>query len=396
MDESPSDLPTTSQVTCQDCWDDPYAGYGYSARSRCCTPLGWARAEYLWWRTKGNDIPALVTTSPPNTPQVAAGVLPDATVLFGNEQIDNDFRSGLRINVGRWLDECQDMGLEVVWFSVFDDNATGDYFAQTTGGAGSGTPILARPFFDPITGNENASIISYPGRTDGLVNIESSSEMHSLSLLLRRAYHRGPRGRVDLIGGYRYFRYREGLMIDQRRVVTDNTSVDFGTQLEFFDSFLAENDFHGGDLGFVAEFTSGPATLELLTKVALGNLHRTVTIDGSSRAITPVPPPNEANFVGGLLALGSNIGQDTDNDFAVLPEFGVNLKYELTDCFSLMGGYTLVMLNDVVRSGEQFDRVVDARNLPPNPIVGDYPERLDRNVTDFWVHGLSIGAHMVW
>ncbi len=149
-------------------------------------------------------------------------------------------------------------------------------------------------------------------------------------------------------------------------MVTDNTSVDFGTQFEFFDSFLAENDFHGGDLGFVAEFTSGPATLELLTKVALGNLHRTVTIDGSSEP-SRHSAPQRGQFCRWLAGLGTNIGQDTDNDFAVLPEVGLNLKYELTDCFSLMGGYTLVMLNDVVRSGEQFDRIVDARNLPPIP-----------------------------
>lgn len=385
--ESPSDY-AGSRASCQDCWSDSYTGYGCNVRPSRCAPLGWARAEYLWWRTKGNDIPALVATGTTTTPEASA--------LFGTEQIDNDFRSGLRINLGRWLDECQQMGLEVVYFSVFDDHATGDFFAATTGGAASGEPILVRPFYNVFTDDNDHLRISFPGETDGSINIQSSSELHSVSVLLRKAYHRGPRGRVDLIGGYRYFRFREGLQIDQRSVLTNPNNPGVGNQFELFDRFLAENDFHGGDLGFVAEFSAGPAALEILAKVALGNLHRTVTIDGSTEIRTP-PPTTVSGGTGGLLALVTNTGQKTDNDFAALPEFGLNARYQVTNCLTLVGGYTLVMLNDVVRTGEQIDRGVNPSYFPGNVPVGEpRPQRLDNNVTDLWVHGLSVGAQMVW
>ncbi|MCE9524663.1 MAG: BBP7 family outer membrane beta-barrel protein, partial [Planctomycetales bacterium] len=55
----------------------------------CCYPQTTARLEYLMWWGRGQNIPALVTTSPNGTPQNEAGVLgfPNTTTLFGNQGI---------------------------------------------------------------------------------------------------------------------------------------------------------------------------------------------------------------------------------------------------------------------------------------------------------------------
>ena len=45
--------------------------------------------EYIEWWVNGSHTPALVTTSPDGTPQNQAGVLPAATVLFGNQRINS-------------------------------------------------------------------------------------------------------------------------------------------------------------------------------------------------------------------------------------------------------------------------------------------------------------------
>ena len=39
----------------------------------------WSAADYLAWSVSGDKLPALVTTSPPGTPQAQAGVLGDGT-----------------------------------------------------------------------------------------------------------------------------------------------------------------------------------------------------------------------------------------------------------------------------------------------------------------------------
>jgi hypothetical protein len=345
---------------------------------------------------KGNELPPLVTTSPPGTDRDDAGVL-DPTlptqILFGGDSIGDDYRSGLRITLGHWFDDCQKLGVEVVYFSVFDDRSAVDFFARTEGPFGSGTPILARPFVDVINNAPNARLVSFPNRVDGSITVDSSSEMHSAAVLLRKNFRRGSCGRIDLVGGYRYFRLREGLGIRERLVSTAPTgAIEQGTRFNIFDDFTAENDFHGGEIGIVAEFCRGAAGLELLAKVALGNVHRRVEINGGTTEITPPPNPTIGSDPGGLLALPTNIGSFSDDEFAALPEFGANFTYQCSKCAKLVVGYTLVMLNDVSRTGEQIDPGVNTTFLPnQNPQGPRRPQQLPGNITDFWAQGFNIG-----
>ena len=59
----------------------------------------WAEAEYLYWQTKGDTLPALVTTGP-------TGVLgaPSTSVLFGQSTVNEDWRSGVRVRAGYWFE----------------------------------------------------------------------------------------------------------------------------------------------------------------------------------------------------------------------------------------------------------------------------------------------------
>src|SRR5207344_153164 len=59
----------------------------------------WAEAEYLYWQTKGDGLPALVTTG-------VTGVLgaPGTSVLFGQSTVNDDWRSGVRVRAGYWFD----------------------------------------------------------------------------------------------------------------------------------------------------------------------------------------------------------------------------------------------------------------------------------------------------
>src|SRR5207244_9604018 len=104
-------------------------------------------------------------------------------------------------------------------------------------------------------------------------------------------------------------------------------SVTAGTVIASADDFTAQNEFHGGDLGFRTQFFWKKMSLGLLTKFALGNVHNKVVINGSQTTTVPGIAPTTAP--GGVLALGSNIGSFSNNTWAVLPELGVNLGWQV-------------------------------------------------------------------
>ena len=74
-----------------------------------------------WVRSAG--VPPLVTTSPPGTAQVSAGVLgANSTVVFGQENLGGDMRSGFRLEAGGWLDAERTFGMEAGFFMLADDS----------------------------------------------------------------------------------------------------------------------------------------------------------------------------------------------------------------------------------------------------------------------------------
>jgi hypothetical protein len=365
----------------------------------CCVPRNWASGDYLLWWTKGNPLPPMITTSPAGTPQINAGVLglPTTTTLFGGADIDDEMRSGMRFTLGHWADPEGTVGIQATYFGVFDDTNTGDFTAGTGGviGAGGGAPILARPFFnvDPLNVGADSRLISFPGIVDGTTSITSSSEMHSASLLVRQHWRSGNRGRIDLLGGYRFFRLRDGFLVREGLVTTDPLgALPIGTTFAIEDRFLAENDFHGGDLGLIAEFWDQNWSVEFLAKVALGNLQRDVSVSGVT--VTDIPPAGGGVATnGGLFALPTNSGNRTSNDFAALPEFGVNLKLEPRRGVALQAGYTLLMLTDVTRSGELIDTTINGTQLAGGALVGAArPANRSGNTTDFWTQGVNFGV----
>jgi hypothetical protein len=373
------------------CYDEPPA----------TSPRCWIRGDYLLWWTKGNTIPALVTGSPLGTDRNDAGVigLNSTEVLFGLEQIDNEDRSGGRVNFGLWIDPCQTTGVEATFFALADDTGTGNYAAQTDPslGFGAGLPILARPFYNSQDDEEDAELVSFPDVVDGSIGVASSSELHSAAATLRRCYREGCNGRVDWLAGYRYFRFREGLLIGELLTVTDPGGlIAQNTEFDVFDSFKTENDFHGAEFGVSGELCRDVWTLEVLAKVAFGNIHRQTHVDGGTITRTPPPGVIETASLGGLLALdGTNIGTHTTDVFGVLPEFGVNLGIQLTHTIRLTAGYSLVMLNDVYRTGEMIDRTVNPTFIPGNGPTSGTPRPAPLpSETDFWAQGLNFG--LVW
>lgn len=380
----PDDLPVLE--TTEPVFFDQAAAVGTAAG------LSWAEAEYLHWWISGNDLPPLATTSPAGTARADAGVIGAAgtTVLFGGNEVGDDGRSGFRVNVGRWLDDFSETGVELTWFSVFNDGS-GDFRATSPG-----SPTIARPFFDPVLGANNSEITAFvdPGGTtiaEGEIEVGSGSEMHSLALSVRRLYQASGSGRVDLLAGYRFLKFRDGLLIRERVIARDPGGlIQVGTTFDLTDRIECQNNFHGGEVGFEASFDRGFLTLEVLGKVAVGNLRRDVTISGSTLVREPAPSMNVVQHSGGLLSQPTNIGRQSSDEFVILPEVGVNLMAQLNQRVTVGIGYTVVALTGVARSGDQIDTTLNPTQFTGGTLAGAArPMPLGAD-SDLWVHGANV------
>jgi len=350
-------------------------------------------AEWLYWATSGNPLPPLVTTSPPGTAQPIAGVLgagPNTLVLFGGRNYDGDIRSGFRTQVVYWLDECQQCGL------------SGDFFflgrAQSSFAGAGPNNVLARPFTNAITGLPDAELVSLPGVLNGGVAVDTYTDVIGGGAGVIHNLCCNPCvGRVDLTLGYRYLRLTDDLTVWENLSAREGSAAAVGTTFQIRDHFRARNDFHGGVIGLSGErrfdrfFVSGWAS------VALGVSHQVLTVDGSTvvtgptGAVTAVGP-------GGLLTAPSNIGEYERNDFAVLPEAGVRLGYQVAPRMRAYVGYTFLYLSKVTRSGDMIDTRVNPNQLTPaiTPVTGPALPAFDPRTRDFWAQGVSVGVQFLF
>ena len=100
---------------------------------RCvCGPPGrfWVSAEYLYWWTKGSNLPPLVTAGSPGDAVPGALGQPGTRILFGGD-LDSQGHNGGRFEAGFWLDDSHTVGIEAGYF--FLGSRTNGFF---TGGSG--------------------------------------------------------------------------------------------------------------------------------------------------------------------------------------------------------------------------------------------------------------------
>ena len=347
----------------------------------CCSPRTTARLEYLMWWGRGQNIPALVTTSPAGTPQAEAGVLGFATTtLFGDQGIEQRLRSGFRITINHELDSGDILGFR---FWGLEQGRTNFSAAST------GDPILARPFFNTQVPGEDAVLLAFPGvTTDGSVNVRTGNDILGTDLWFRRTISRDACFQMDWLAGYQFVRMNDSIFISDSATDISGAVFPAGTIISTADNFRTSSEFHGGTLGIVVDNRYGAWQLDLLAKIAIGNMHQTVNVSGSNTITEPGLAP--LTTAGGLLAQGTNSGVRSRNRFAFIPEVNLNLGYRINDQWTFTTGYSFLYLNNVVVAGGQIDRTVNL-SQNPGPLVGPARPATLLNTTDYWVQGLSLG-----
>jgi hypothetical protein len=240
---------------------------------------------------------------------------------------------------------------------------------------------------------ETAELVSASGTVAGTVSVSATSRTWGGEENLLCNLCCNCCSRVDLLAGFRYLQLDEGLSITENLAVETSVPAIGGSVIGLVDQFDAHNRFYGGQIGARAEYRRGNAFANVVGKVALGETHEVIGINGTTvftlPGIAPVAVP------GGVLALPSNSGHFSRDQFAVVPEIDFNIGYQVAPHVRAFLGYSFLYWSEVVRPGEQIDRVVNLTQLPsnqgPGTLIGPARPAVLFKTSDFWAQGINIG-----
>jgi Putative beta barrel porin-7 (BBP7) len=273
----------------------------------------------MWWTEKDRPIPPLILGPAGNT-----------SVPQQND-FGPLFRNGLRGDLGMWLNSQQTVGLEIGGFWVDDRSPTSGFQAGDLSGRSQ--------FHNELCGAEAQ---------------------------LRAEVYRGTWAHFDVLGGFRFLSLDEALGIEERDAAADVVASD---------GYDTHNRFYGGQLGGEMFLHYDKYFVDIWGKAALGVNDQTFDVTGTTVANGQTTP-------GGILASPAITGHHHRDEFAVVPEVGINVGYECSQHLRFTAGYTFLDLTNAARPGAQIDALVRAAQSSVFPFQS----------SNFWVQGLNLGV----
>jgi hypothetical protein len=377
----------------------------------------WLGGGYLLWHVKDGPLPVPLATT---------GGLgqPGTSVLLGGQDLSYGTFNGIHLDGGLWFDCRHTAGLELGGF-ILEQRSVSGVVASDANGAFAGG-VLARPIIDPLTLTPVGVLAAAPGVLAGTVAFKSTSRFDGAEGNVLYNLFNTPGVTIDAFFGTRYLDLDENLAITQATTALGGNTITFGGSPPPFgtgttvgsvlleDRFRTRNQFVGSQFGARAEYRFGAVSVNVRSSVALGPNHEVVEISGQTSA------PGAGALPGGLLAVGGgveaipgqvpvpglnlavrprgNIGRDTTNRFAVVPQVGAQVGMQVSGHVRLYVGYEFLYINDVVRPGSQIDPVVNPRLVPTSNLFGTTSGSPAPFMTarhdDFYAHGVEIGMEV--
>jgi hypothetical protein len=304
--------------------------------------------------------------------------------------------NGARLTMGRWFDPDGELGVEITGL-IFGREGTATDFD-----GGSNRPLSVPVLSD--TGTPGVYDFAFPNSFDGRLGIRNAIQLLSAEgMFLHRWYGDGCWSFDGMIG-YRYLWLNESLELLGQSQSRGGVSTFLGQTLPSgvtiltTDRFRAKSEFHGLQLGGRLESRHDIFTVTAFGKGGVGiNLH-TLRVEGNTVATGFGVTQTR---VGGIRALPSNFGRDTNTDFSLIAETGIELGIQATKCVSLRVGYNLLFWSDVVRPGTVMSEVTTLSQVPIDPSFTATAVPNARPVTvfrasDFLAHGLVLGMVVDW
>jgi hypothetical protein len=262
--------------------------------------------EQLIWVPKPFTPPfPLVTASPPG----AAGILggEGTRILYGADDIDYGGLSALRLTGGVW-DKARECGIELSGFIQEQNGIFANYAVPITA-----REALARPVIDALTQQPTALLVAFPGAFSGTLQVASTMQFGGAEANLLRSLLYCDRVKFNVLAGVRYIDLSESLNFYSRSLFPTIDPIDPNV-VDIVDEFRTRNQFFGGQIGFQSELRHKRWFVDLTGKIGIGNMNERLVVNGqTNRQALGIP----SSALGGLLALESNIGDFTRNEFAV-------------------------------------------------------------------------------
>ncbi len=363
-------------------------------------PRFYVEANYiLWWLRRG-PLPeqALVTTSSDKPINGSSGIVgqPNTQTLFGRNDLQWGGSSGVAATIGWNFTPDADWGIAATGFVLPRQTLTTGFSSN----AGSGIPLITRPFFDTINNLEAAYDVSFPTLASGSINIQATTELWGYEVNVTHQQIGANGTNLDMYFGFRSLGLDETLQFDAAtKALAANTvtylgnSIPIGSQVTTTDFFGTKNRFYGPQLGGGFNWHWGRLGATLTGKIAMGVNRQTVMINGDTTGLGTVT-------AGGVLAQPSNSGIFNRDVFCLVPELNLKLDYEIRPWVHAHFGYNLLYWSSVVRPGSQIDRNIDITQVPIDQnyhsLIAGLPSQRSTPAftfrdTDFWAQGLNVG-----
>ena len=319
------------------------------------------------------------------------------SILIGGREFDFGNHPGVRLTTGFWFDKEGCVGAELTGF-IMGDKTINSALASDA----NGTLLIARPVINALSGQEASLLLSTPGQLAGGIRVDSTNELYGAEVNFVGSVFRSKSLTADMLVGFRYMGLDERLNINSNSTVLSGGVAAFngsligpGSTLSILDHFETRNDFYGGQIGGRTQVRWNRFFADFEGKLAVGNSHEVVNING----VTTLTGTSGAAFQpAGLLAVSSNSGMSSRDEFTFIPEAGAKVGFHLTNHVSLFVGYTFIYWFDVARPGDQIDRVVNPALVPSNlafgSMVGPNRPAVSFTRTDFWAQGVNIGLEV--
>ncbi|TWU23201.1 hypothetical protein Pla52o_27360 [Novipirellula galeiformis] len=382
---------------------DGYGCDGYGCDSLGCGQCGsgqWSNASLVFRRDRwfanfelllmfrsGDFLPPLFTTGPASATKPGSLANANTRVLAGGGQVLNELTAGGRITLGTWLDDCRSRSMVFRGWGAGDETYNFNADQLTT-------PIITRPFLnvtnDPAA--QDTQVVATPGvTTSGFANVHATSELYGADFSIRQHAYSRFGGTVDLLYGYQYMHLSEGLTTSSTSTAAAGSPAPLGSIISISDSFDAENNFHGGQIGIASRYREGCWSFNSLFKVAAGNLRRESRLAGQTEAqnglVTDTRPT-------GLLVRSTNAGTRTDDTFAWVPEIDLSLGWRYFPRFDVTVGYHIIAMTEAIQVSGLIDNQL-ASNLDDTP-TGSMRPSAEMDDQTFYVHGIHFGLQYVY
>ncbi len=362
------------------------AATGFAAAQTPCEscdsgPRVYGSADYLLFWTKDAPTALPLLSSGTAASQGVVGV-PGTTVLFGGSPFDLGTFNGLRVTAG----------VANVWGRVGFEGSGFLLERQSVGVVASANAfdranVLARPVYNPSTGLPSSTGVHF------MTNVPVTGYNATVSSQLWGAEANGtytltdaPERNVRVLAGFRYLDLDESIK-DRTIIQAIETFGNFvpGTVVDSVSEFRGRSQFYGAQVGLDGDWTFGRVALNLRAKLAAGVSHDLVSVGANQ--VQYYPNGTQVVSADSVTARTSNLSSTTKDVFAVVPELGGNVGYDLTDHLRLRVGFQVLYWSAVVRPGEQIDPYINLnRSGPPIRPIPLF------NQSGYWAHGVNFGA----